>query len=632
MKKISRKQKMRYAFDNTMSSGTIGLIGWLGLISVLIVGIAAIVMLVIGIAPEGEDKMSFIEGFWRGLMRTLDAGTMGGDAGWGFRIMMFIVTIGGIMIVSALIGIISNSISNKIEELRKGRSFVVEKNHTLILGWSSKVFTIISELVIANENQKKPRIVILADMDKVAMEDEIRSRVPNTKNTKIICRNGNPDDLTDLHISNPYDAKSIIILNKDHENADSQVIKTILALTNNPKRPEKKYHIVAEIQGARNVEIAKMVGKDELVTILSFDIISRIMVQTSRQSGLSVVYSEIMAFEGDEMYFSDEKKLHGKTFGEALFLYDDSSVVGLKDKNGGVVVNPPMDTVINPGDEIIAISEDDDTLILKGSPTPINEEAIVKEEINCERKPEISLLLGWNKRAPIVIRELDNYVVHGSSLLVAGHLIDPHEEIENLIPELKNLSVIFIKKDLTDQKSMRELEIEKYNHIMLLSYEDIFEIQEADAQTLITLLHLRQITEEKQIHNDIVSQMLDPRNRDLAEVTKVDDFIVSDKLISLLLSQISENKHLDDVYHDLLRSEGSEIYLKCIGHYIKPGVPVDFYTVVESGRRKSQIAIGYRIHMYKDDPDRNYGVVINPEKTGKITFAPDDKLIVLAED
>jgi voltage-gated potassium channel Kch/K+/H+ antiporter YhaU regulatory subunit KhtT len=632
MKKIGFKQKMRYYFDNTMSKGITGLIGWLGIITILIVAIAALVMIVLKIMPDGEDQMSFIEGFWRGLMRTLDAGTMGGDVGWGFRIVMFFVTVGGIMIVSALIGIISNSISDKIEELRKGRSFVIEKNHTLILGWSSKIFTIISELAEANANQKKPRIVILADKDKVEMEDEISERVGKTKNTKVICRCGNPNDLSDLHIANPYDAKSIIVLNKDHENADSQVIKTILALTNSPKRPEKKYHIVAEIHENRNIEIAKMVGKDELITILPYDIISRIMVQTSRQAGLSVVYNEIMAFEGDELYFSDEKKLVGKTFGDALPAYDDSSAIGLRKKNGEVLINPPMDTIINPGDEIIALSEDDDTVVVKGKPTAINEDAIVKDEIFIERKPEVSLLLGWNKRAPIIIRELDSYVLPGSKLVVAGHLVDPTDEIEKLKLQLSNISLSFINKDLSDQSSIRQLEIERFHHIMLLSYEDIYDIQEADAQTLITLLHLRQITEEKNLKNDIVSQMLDTRNRDLAVVTKADDFIVSDKLISLLLSQISENKFLDDVYRDLFRSEGSEIYMKNATSYIKPGVAVDFYTVLEAAKRKNHIAIGYRIEKFKDDPEKAYGIVINPDKPAIVHFANEDKLIVISED
>ena len=36
--------------------------------------------------------------------------------------------------------------------------------------------------------------------------------------------------------------------------------------------------------------------------------------------------------------------------------------------------------------------------------------------------------------------------------------------------------------------------------------------------------------------------MLDIRNHNLAEVTHADDFIVRDKLVSLLLAQLSENK------------------------------------------------------------------------------------------
>ncbi|MCX6297187.1 MAG: hypothetical protein NTX97_14240, partial [Bacteroidetes bacterium] len=176
MEKISFKQKLRYKFDNTMSKGTPALIFWLGISSLIVVLISGLVLYSFKISGEGEEPLSFIEGAWRSLMRTMDAGTVGGDNGWTYRLIGLVVTIGGIFIFSALIGVLSNGINDKLEQLRKGRSFVIEKDHTLILGWSSKVFTIISELVIANQNQKNPRIVILADKDKVEMEDEIRDK------------------------------------------------------------------------------------------------------------------------------------------------------------------------------------------------------------------------------------------------------------------------------------------------------------------------------------------------------------------------------------------------------------------------------------------------------------------------
>ncbi len=69
----------------------------------------------------------------------------------------------------------------------------------------------------------------------------------------------------------------------------------------------------------------------------------------------------------------------------------------------------------------------------------------------------------------------------------------------------------------------------------------------------------------------MVSEMIDIRNRNLADVTRADDFIVSDKLISLMLAQISENKQLNAVFTDIFDPEGSEIYLKPANAYIETG-------------------------------------------------------------
>src|SRR5690606_35243821 len=144
----------------------------------LVVLFAATILTIAGFVQDGEmDRLSFTEAAWQSLMRTLDSGTMGGDTGAGYRAVMLLVTLGGIFIVSALIGVLNNGIEAKIDELRKCRSRVPEHDHTLILGWSPQIFTIINELVLANENQKNACIVILADRDKVEMEDEIRERV-----------------------------------------------------------------------------------------------------------------------------------------------------------------------------------------------------------------------------------------------------------------------------------------------------------------------------------------------------------------------------------------------------------------------------------------------------------------------
>jgi hypothetical protein len=115
-------------------------------------------------------------------------------------------------------------------------------------------------------------------------------------------------------------------------------------------------------------------------------------------------------------------------------------------------------------------------------------------------------------------------------------------------------------------------------------------------------------------------------------IAKADDFIVGDNLISLLLSQLSENKILKKVYDELFRSEGSEIYLKPASRYITVGKDVDFYNIVANAAELNETVIGYRISAQSEDSDSNFGVRINPNKSGRITLNEEDFVIVLSED
>ena len=171
-----------------------------------------------------------------------------------------------------------------------------------------------------------------------------------------------------------------------------------------------------------------------------------------------------------------------------------------------------------------------------------------------------------------------------------------------------------------------------YDHIIVLSYSDLMEKQQADAKTLITLLHLRDIADRGGHGLSVVSEMLDLRNRALAEVTRADDFIVSDKLVSLILSQVSENKQLNAVFADIFDPEGSEIYLKPAGNYVKLGQPVNFYTVTAAARQRGEVALGYRIRAHSADASLAYGVAVNPDKDKAITFSEADRMIVIAEE
>jgi voltage-gated potassium channel Kch len=626
--KYSFRERFRYWFDNMMARGSGVLILW------LFMGAVAMILFVAFMAWLTPDQRNtpLTQLIWASMLRTLDPGTMGGDTGsWGFLFLMFGITLGGIFVVGTLVGIITNGIDDKLDELRKGRSIVIEKDHTVILGWSQQIFSIISELIIANENRKNACIAILANKDKIEMDDQIRNRIGKTENTRIVTRSGDPIDLNDLDIINIHTARSIIVLSPDSGNPDAEVLKSVLAVTNNPKRKQDKYHIVASLKDPGNLEAAGLITEDEAEFLLVNDLTARIMARTCRQSGMSLIYHELMDFAGDEIYFASFPEMKGITFGDLLFRFDDSSVLGIFNPAKGVHLNPPMDTRLESSDQVIAISRDDDTVIPSSIIDYAVDEAAIHQGVPEVQKPDHTLILGWNLQGPAVIENLDFYAQPGSIVVVVTDQPEQAKTDYYSYYEAENIKVEFRMGDIASQRTLSQIGINDFNQVIALSDTPRLKPQQADALTMITLLQLRKIAQENGKNFTITSEMLDVRNRELAEVAEPDDFIVSEHLISLLLAQISENKNLMPVFDDLLNPEGSEIYIKPANDYVELEHAVNFYTVVESARRRSQVAIGYRLKSETEYATHSYGIYLNPVKSKPVTFTNGDQIIVLSE-
>ena len=339
-----------------------------------------------------------------------------------------------------------------------------------------------------------------------------------------------------------------------------------------------------------------------------------------------------MNFGGDEIYFKKEPALSGKTYGEALLSYETSTVMGIRKADGTCAMSPSMDTRIESSDQIFVLAEDDDKINLSGlSRIPLDESLIQINEKASNSKPERALILGWNRSGAIIIRELDNYVAKGSQVTVVSDIEDLEHQILLDSGKLVNQKITVQTGDIRDRSLLEKLEAAEYDHVIVLAYSHL-EPQEADAITLVTLLHLRDIAERDETPFSIVSEMLDLRNRELAEAAKVDDFIVSEHLISLMMAQLSENAELLGVFTDIFDPEGAEIYLKPISDYVVIGQPVNFYTVTEAARRHGETALGYRLISEAHDAEKSYGIHTNPKKAEKVSFSSEDKLIVIAEN
>ena len=626
----SLAEQLRYRFDNFMARGTVALVSGLALVSLAFIVLMSVFVSISGIAPEGGDRLNLPEAVWDVLMRTLDSGTVGGDTGWGFRLLMLFVTFGGIFVVSTLIGLLSSGIDAKLEDLRKGRSRVIETDHIVILGWSLQIFTLISELALANTNQPDTCIVILSEEDKVQMETALADTLGKLPRIRLVCRTGSPSSMADLGIVSIQAARSVIILTPPQEHADTQLVKTLLAITSIPRSHPQPYHLVAQVQTSKTLDVLKLIAHTEIEPLLINDLISRIVVQTCRQSGLSTVYIDLLNFSGDEIYFREEPALYGKTYGQSLLSYNDSAVIGIQTANGSIQLNPPSHTPLQPGDRLIVISEDDDTTRLnQATEAPIDHQAIQRTE-PVPSSAEHTLILGWNDRVCTIIQLLDQYVAPGSTVMVVAEFPAAEVDVSEEALQLQKQTVRYQQGDPTDRDVLESLHLTKYNHAIVLCDSNL-DSEQADARTLVTLLHLRDICDRHHHNFQIVTEILDVRNQALAQVARPDDFVISEQIISLVLAQVAEQKSINAVLTDLFSPEGSEIYLKPVDHYITVDHSVNFYTVVEAARQRGESAIGYRRKADANNVARSYGVVINPPKDQPIEFQPYDSIILLAE-
>ncbi|MGW4801178.1 CASTOR/POLLUX-related putative ion channel, partial [Nonomuraea sp. NPDC004297] len=230
MSKVTFRERARYWFDNTMSRGTGSLIGWLAVASIaLIVVVAGVTMWLAPGEPEGVGHAG--EVLWIALMHALNPGKMASDKGsLGYMAVMFVCSLGGLFIVSMLVGLLSNGLKQKVDRLRRGRSRIVESGHTVILGWSDQVFTIVAELVKAHASQKSSAIAVLAERDKLEMEEAIREHVGDLGRTRVVCRTGRPTEPRDLALMNLTAARSVVVLSPEGDDPDAHVIKILLAL------------------------------------------------------------------------------------------------------------------------------------------------------------------------------------------------------------------------------------------------------------------------------------------------------------------------------------------------------------------------------------------------------------------
>lgn len=538
---------------------------------------------------------------------------------------MSFMVIGAMIFLNLFIGIITADMGDAKANENAGKSRIHKKDHTVILGWSQEIYTVIEQLIETNKEKEWAYIVILADRDIHEMENEIDLRIQQKATTTILYRSGNPIDISELSIVNPSKAKSIIILGEnENSNSDLDIMKALLALTS-LKDLNEETSIVAEIRDADILETAKLICGDKAAFLTSEEFIARLTAQTAIQPGLSKIYEEIFGFDGSEFYIKNVPDTYGKSFSEISFMFEECVPIGLFTKTGECKINPDRNTVCENGDSLIILSLDNESIKVSNNKSQVQEN-LIRGRDKKEHQAQNFLMLGWNHKSENIIKELDSYGYKGSNLLIATPCEEAYDIVESIKESCTSLNVRFQKnKKISARKELEFLLSEyKFDHIILQTDQTyIDDIQTADSHTLITLVNIRDIANKYNYEFSILTEIQDNRNAELAKKSNPNDFIIDADFNSKVLAQLSENRKLSKVFNELLTAEGSEIYLRPVEYYVTIGKEVNFATICEAALRQHEVAIGLII---------NDGNVINPSKSFSTIFSNNDRVVVVSEN
>jgi len=652
--------RVRYKIDNFMSKGSSSI--FLALLSLFLFGFILMVvtrMIAHAILPD-ETLSGWSEIPWRVYVAVMEgsAAETDGDSNWLAKMASIFGVMVGLILFSSMVAFITSVFESKLEELKRGRSIVLEKNHTLILGFGDRILEIIRELIEANESEEDASIVILAENDKEEMDNIIRDNIPRTLSTRIITRSGVATNINNLKKVMAKNAKSIIIMNnaacwrpeKERKLADALVLKSIMSIIAVCKGEEHP-PIVCEIHSNRDQTLAQNISKGTVKALNEVSVLSKMIAQLAlSRNGLSIVYGDMVGFDGNEFYFYRPSDGWGDvlTFGQSLYRFKSSTPIGVHTSNGEIILNPPKETFINEKDELIIFAEDDSTILYFKEPIFNPTIKSIPKTLTKLRTQRVALL-NWTTKTEIIMDKLCSYLPKGSELCTFVDLKSKEMDdyVESLIFKYPGIKISVNQIDLNDLETLDEIKPQNFDSLLILSPGGNT-IEEMDAYVISLLIRIRQIlllntTKESSLdpHSQknwpkLITEVMDSENIDIILNSGVEDFMVSNQFISQIMAQVSEEPLALDVYDDLFKAEGSELYIKPASYYFdfnnKESLSLAYGECVEAAQLRDEVILGIQLNSEQQNKDKMFGISLIPKKEDLFTLTPNDGLIALAQD
>jgi ion channel POLLUX/CASTOR len=603
---ITSGNRIRYFVNNLLSRNPFLQILVLFAISALVIAIGMI--LVEDLTPDT---------FWWSFTRLLDQGTFIND-NYNPQIAAVgvLVTIGGILVLSLLIGIISSKITEQLDVLKRGKSTVLEKDHYIVCGDGDRLYEVTRELIKAQENSRQGKIVLFSSNSREELEEVLIQRIGRKQSRKVICRSGNTTDVDSLQLPCFHKCKGFVVVGDD----DSDILKTLVAV--NSLREDSHPVGVCELRSKARQRIAEMAYRD-IHWLPVREIVMRLIVQVCRQPGLSAVYNEILSFDRNEFYIKECPEVENCTFLDISNRIRNGVAIGIK-SDAKMLINPDPSTVFNRDDRLLLLAENSDSYDFEEQLKKVDQfDGSATEK--CRKPLNMLIFSGSSRNVSFMLQKLDAYAVTGGKILVAGSLMQ--EEGSSLLRDVKtsNCSLEYVQTDRTDPELIEALNPEEFDSIMVISGKAPGMSDEtADSECIVTLLVLKNIAERlgDSWGATVVSEIRNPRNRRLASAAGIDDFVISNEVCSMIMAQLVIEPDLGDVYEEIFDPSGCEIQLRCPTVYSSRS----FAELSAEGLAKREVVMGWLTGAGCDAE-----VYLNPKKQDLLPEGENTRIVVIAE-
>ena len=466
-------------------------------------------------------------------------------------------------------------------------------------------------------------MVIFADIPNDKMQEDLILIKPSLKSIEILTRSGDPTNPSEIIIANPNAAKSIIILNNE-ELKDPYVVTTTLSVCS--VLENKQTPIVSSVKMEYFFNSLSNISSFNIIPVKPDNVIANVTAQALRQRGLGLVVLDFLDFDGDEIYFKHIPELIGKKYIDSILSFQKSSVIGVSTSENEIMLGVEKDYILKGDDQLIFVSEDDSTIKFETNKMSFKDTTVNIND-NSKLSQKNIIFVGWSSLGVQILNSINGFLTENSKIAV---LYDEKYVNSSTIDVKYSFDVDFISISNNSKKLEELLKTTDFDDLVILGYTDKLSINEADTLTLLKNLEIDSLIQKNGYDLRVMTQILNSNKSKLTEITSVKEIIISDNLCALLISQLSENPNLSQVFDILFDPESTSINIFPIENYVKLEQKISYAEVAYKAAYNNHSSIGLLLNS-TETSSQSDGLLLNPSKTYEFTPRSGDSLIVISK-